>query len=112
MHTDGRKVDKTGCIRFDGKQYEVGMDLIGQAIELYFDPLWTDEIEIRHKSKEPFKVKVFEIGENCGVKKQLPPVTIKANSSRMLDGLNKANISNRTKKATAVNYRSIGGADK
>jgi len=109
LHTEKRRVDKTGCISFDGKRYEVGVELIARTVEVYFEPLWTEEIEIRFQEREPFRVKKLEIGEHCGVKKKLPGGTIAAKSSRMLDGLNRQNITNRTKKAAAVSYRSMGG---
>ncbi len=111
LHTQERRVDKTGCISFDGSKYEVGMDLIGRKVEIYYDPLWTDEIEIHHKDKKPYKVKRLEIGENCGVQVKLHEylTEVQAESSRMLDGLNKANITHRTRKAIAVSYRNLGG---
>jgi len=113
LHTCSRKVDKTGCIKFDGKLYEVGVALIAQNVEVCYDPLWTAEIEIRAKDRKPFKVKVLEIGENCGVKPQLPEnlTGVKPKTSRMLDGLNKANITHRTRKNIAVNYKDFGGDD-
>lgn len=112
LHTEERQVDKTGCINFCGNKYEVGMDLIGRKVDVYYDPVWTDEIEIHHKDKKPFKVKRLEIGENCGYKQKLPErmQLEKAKSSRLLDGLNKANITNRTRKKVAVRYGSKGGA--
>jgi len=99
LHTKDRQVDKTGCISFDGSKYEVGMDLIGRKVEIYYDPLWTDEIGIHHKDKNPYKVKRLEIGENCVVKTKLPDYLTETipKSSRMLDGLNKANITHRSK---------------
>ena len=113
LHTTERKVDKTGCISFKSNHYEVGMDLIGRKVDVYYDPLWTDEIEIRHKDKQPFKVKILQIGENCGVKAQMPTslTGIDAKTSRMLDGLNQSNITHRTRKSIAVNYRNMGGAE-
>ena len=111
LHTQERRVDKTGCISFEGYKYEVGMDLIGRKVEIYYDPLWTDEIEIHHKDKNPYKVKRLEIGENCGMQVKLHEylTEVQAESSRMLDRLNKANITHRTRKAIAVSYRNLGG---
>jgi len=111
LHSCNRKVDKTGCIKFDGKVYEVGVALIAQNVEVFYDPLWTDEIEIRAKDRKPFKSKVLEIGENCGVRSEFPEnlTGVEPETSRMLDGLNKANITHRTRKNIAVNYKDLGG---
>lgn len=111
LHTETRKVDKTGCISFSGKKYDVGMQLIGRNVEVYFDPTWTDIVEIRHPDFKPFKAKAQMIGANCGVKSELPrklePVT--ANGSRLLKALNQDNITNRTNKETAISFRDLGG---
>ena len=111
LHTEERRTDKTGCISFDGKKYEVGMDLIGRTVEVYYDPQWTDEIEIHHKDKPPYRVKQLTIGEHCGVKTDMPEYLTEVTpaGSRMLDVLNKANITHRTRKSIAVSYRSLGG---
>ena len=111
LHTQERRTDKTGCISFDGKKYEVGMDLIGRTVEVYYDPQWTDEIEIHHKDKSPYRVKQLTIGEHCGVKTDMPEYLTEVTpaGSRMLDVLNKANITHCTRKSIAVSYRSLGG---
>ncbi len=111
LHTEERLVDKIGCISFNGKKYEVGLKLIGRKVEVHFDPSWSDEVEIHHKDFEPFKVKEFVIGEHCGSKAVLPEsmTLLKPESSRMLEGLNKANITNRTQKDVAVIFRKHRG---
>jgi putative transposase len=104
LHTEERTVDKTGCISFEGKRYEVGLQLIGRKVEVRYDPSWTDEVEIYHPDFVPFMAKEQVIGERCGTRAELPErmSTLKPKSSRLLDGLNKANISGRTRKEVAV----------
>lgn len=63
-------VDKTGCISFNGKTYEVGMKLIGRKVEVFYDATWQDEVEIHHKDFAPFKAQRLEIGENCRISKE------------------------------------------
>jgi len=107
LHTEERKVDKTGCISFEGKKFEVGLQLLGRKVSVHYDPSWADEVEIHHPDFEPFLAKEQVIGEHCGARVELPErmTTIKPASSRLLDGLNKANISGRTKKEVAVVFR-------
>ena len=106
LHLEERKVDKTGCINFANQKYEVGMDLIGRKVNIRYDPQWLEEIEIHHHDKPLFKVRQLSIGENCGYHTELPESMQprEATSSRLLDGLNKANITNRTKRKVAVLY--------
>jgi hypothetical protein len=53
---------------------------------------------------------VLAIGEHCGVRRELPedlqPLT--TDHSRMLAGLNQANITNRTRTAVATTFRRQG----
>ena len=109
LHTATRDVDKTGCISFSGKKYEVGTRFIGRKVEVYYDPSWTDEVQIHHKDFEPLMAKRLEIGEHCGVHAGIPEENslIKTDRSRLLDGLNKANITGRTKQEVAVVFRKI-----
>ena len=80
---------------------------MGRKIEVYYDPSWTGEVEIHHKDFEPFKVKEIVIGANCGLRAELPEglQTLNTASSRLLDGLNKANITNRTQSVIATSFR-------
>ena len=107
LHSEERKVDKTGCISFEGKSYEVGLQLLGRKVSVHYDPSWADVVEIHHPDFEPFLAKEQVIGEHCGTRSKLPErmTPLKPESSRLLDGLNKANISGRTKKEVAVVFR-------
>lgn len=113
LHTETRKVDKTGCISFKGKSYDVGAKLIGRQIEVHYDPTWIDEVEIHHKDFDVFKAKVMEIGANCGTRRSLPDdlAPLETQGSRLLEGLNKANITGRTNSHRAVSYKSLGGQE-
>ena len=109
LHTAEREVDKTGCISFDGKKYEAGLPLMGRKVDVCYDPSWTGEVEIHHKDFVPFKVKELEIGTDCGLRAELPEglQTLNTDSSRLLDGLNKANITNRTNSVIATSFRKV-----
>ena len=111
LHSHERQVDKTGCISFEGQTYEVGVRLIGRKVEVYHDPTWVNEVEIRHKDLEPFKAKVQVIGANCGVESELPGQMslLEPEESRLLKALNKSNITHRTNKETAISFKDLGG---
>jgi len=114
LHTKERLVDKTGCIAFDGQKYEVGVNFIGRKVDIYYDPTWRDEVEVHYENCPPFIAKRQVVGENCGVRKNLPEDlhTLGASSSRLLDALNKDNITGRTNRESAVRYSDyMGGVD-
>lgn len=107
LHTIEREVDKTGCLSFQGKRYEAGMQYAGQKVEVLYDPAWTEEIEIHRQGQAPSRAKVLTIGENCGIRKELPGQMqlLAADGSRLLQGLNQQNITNRTRTAVATTFR-------
>ncbi|PFP15352.1 integrase [Bacillus sp. AFS073361] len=43
---DERKVDKTGCISFQGNKYEVDSQLVGESITIRFDPNDLEKLEV------------------------------------------------------------------
>jgi len=107
LHTEERTVDKTGGISFEGKRYEVGLQLIGRKVEVHYDPSWSGEVEIHHHDFTPFMAVEQVIGEHCGTRASLPEYMtgLKPERSRLLEGLNKANISGHTRKEVAVVFR-------
>jgi transposase InsO family protein len=100
FHRENRRVNKVGCISFDGKHYEVGLEYIGRTVEVAYDITWTDEIEIHCDGHLPFVAKRLQISENCGVKPELPTQmkTKAPETSRLLDALE----ANRTPKEPGI----------
>ena len=115
LHTESRKVDKTGCVSFSGCLYEVGLAYIGMEVEIRFDPSWTDELEIIHEQAQPFVAKKLVIGTNCGVIRELPEHMRKTppQTSRMLDALKKERESKHRPSEIATSFKSFweGGSE-
>jgi transposase InsO family protein len=109
LHTEERKVDKTGCVSFDGSHYEVGLAYIGREVIIRFDPSWTDELEILHEQAEPFIAKKLVIGTNCGVIRELPEHmrTTPPDTSRMLDALKKQHQSQHRPSEIATSFKTF-----
>jgi hypothetical protein len=76
-------------------------------VEVHYNPSWSDEVEIHHPDFAPFMAAEQVIGEHCGIRAALPEhmTVLKPERSRLLEGLNKANISGRTRKDVAVVFR-------
>ena len=115
LHTETRKVDKTGCVSFEGDLYEVGIAYIGRRVEIRFDPSWTEEIEVVNEQGKPFVAKKLVIGENCGTIRELPEHMQSAppESSRMLDALKKEHQAKHRPTEIATSFKAFweGGAD-
>jgi len=113
LHSDTRKVDKTGCVSFEGSLYEVGIAYIGRRIEIRFDPSWQDGIEACPEGVGPFMAKRLIIGENCGSRRGLPgkmkgkePTT-----SRLLDALEKKHKEDKRTNEIATAFKGFWEGD-
>ena len=111
-----RIVDNSGCISFKGNKYEVGLPLAAQKVEVIYDPLYLDEIEIRYGIMKPFKAGKLEIGSwvNHPKEPQKPETEIEADHSRFLKALEAMQAEVRQRQAAAISfgsYRKEGGKD-
>jgi hypothetical protein len=109
LHSVARKVDKAGCVSFQGCLYEVGVAYIGRKVELRYDPSWTDEVEVIHEQAGPFIAKKLAIGENCGTERSLPEHMRAAppQTSRMLDALRAEHERNRQPPEVATSFKTF-----
>jgi transposase InsO family protein len=109
LHTETRKVDKTGCVSFRGSLYEVGLAYIGRKIEIRFEPSWSEEIEVLDEHSKPFIAKKLVIGTNCGTTQEVPEHmrTTPPQTSRMLNGLKKEHQSKHQPTETANTFKGL-----
>lgn len=109
LHAESRKVDKTGCISFQGKKYEVGIPYIGSEVNVIYDPLDTRELTIEYENHPAFRVKPLEIGERAGKRPTLPqhltPLT--PEHSRLLNASKSQQKDRLEKSRQVVSYRSF-----
>lgn len=114
MHRESRQIDKAGCFSFDGKLYEASTALAGAEVEIIYDPLNTEEIEVRYQGITPIKAKRVRIGSFADKK---PPVPIGMTdqipeTSRLLDALEKKYKEDHKLLADAISFAEYGkGAD-
>lgn len=115
LHHETRKVDKSGCISFQGRKYEVSVTLIGAKVEIAFDPMATETITVHYKDIKPFDVKPLVIGEFCtGSKLQLPEhmMPVEPESSRFLNAIAKSADEKKAVRSQTIgvtNFRSMQG---
>lgn len=109
LHCEERKVDKVGCISFEGKKYEVGLTFIGCTVNVVFDPADISELTIEYQGHTPFKSKQLVIGERAGQRPKLPEHlnTVPVESSRLLTAATKRNQQRQVQQVPAISYRSV-----
>lgn len=71
LHCKDRKVDKAGCISFEGRKYKVGLHFIGSKVEVVYDPVDTRILTIEYEGHEIAKAKPLVIGESSGKRPRL-----------------------------------------
>jgi transposase InsO family protein len=109
LHCEQRKVDKSGCISFEGKKYEVGISFIGCTVDVVYDPADTNELTIEYEGHSPWKAKQLVIGERAGKRPKLPEHLTQAgtNSSRLLKAAARKNEQRREQQAPAISFRKV-----
>ena len=104
LHHEERNVDKTGCFKLRGKNYEAGMEYIGKKVEIRYDPHFLDEVEVLYPGFEVKRVSKLQIGESCGTEHPPMEPQAKSNRSRLLDGLKKRADQNHSDVQPAINF--------
>lgn len=110
LHTEKRHADNTGCVSFHGKAFEAGMKFANHDVEIVYDPAYLDEIEVRMKGVDSVIARPQVIAPFCDYEQN--PVSegdqeeqTTPKGSRMLNALNKANITHRTNAGIATSFR-------
>jgi putative transposase len=113
LHCETRKVDKSGCISFMDKKYEVGLSFIGRQVDVVYDPSDLEELTIEYEGYSPWKAKRLVIGERAGKRPEMPPhlQSQGANSSRLLKAAEQKNQERQIEQAPAVTFRAVWKED-
>ncbi len=113
LHCETRKVDKSGCINFMSKKYEVGLSFIGCTVDVVYDPADITELRIEYKGHTPWKARELVIGRHVGKRPGLPEhLELKpADSSRLLSAATSKNKERQCRQNSAISFRSLGKED-
>lgn len=114
LHCETRKVDKSGCISFMDRKYEIGLPFIGCTVDVVFDPADISELTIEYEGHTPWRVRELVIGERAGKRPPLPEYLgpLPADSSRLLAGAEEQNRDRKAQQAPAVAYRRVSKEDR
>lgn len=109
-HRETRQIDKAGCFSFEGHMYEASTALAGAEVEIIYDPLHTDEIEVRYQGIAPITAKRVRIGSFADKK---PPIPLGMTdqipeTSRLLDALEKKYKEDHKLLADAISFAEYG----
>ena len=88
LHCETRKVNKSGCISFMGKEYDVGLLYAGQQVDVVYDPQNIAKVRIEAKGHEPFYAEPAKVGTHAAKKPKRAEIDrIPVDTSRLLDAV-------------------------
>ncbi|WP_058300473.1 DDE-type integrase/transposase/recombinase [Gorillibacterium timonense] len=113
LHCETRKVDKSGCISFMDRKYEVGLPFIGCTVDVVFDPADITELIMEYEGHAPRRVRELVIGERAGKRPPLPEHLgpLPADASRLLTAAEERSRDRKAQQAPAVAYRRVNKED-
>ena len=116
MRFERRKVDKSGCINFRAKKYEVGVTFAGKSVNVLYDPADIETITVEDPvSRASVQSRELKIGEHTGPRPKLPKGMTQGlpGTSRLLDEKEKRYMEHQETVRRAISFKDInaeGGA--
>jgi len=106
LHAETRKVDKSGCISFMDRKYEVGLSFIGHKVDVIYDPADISELTIEYEGHTPWQACPLVIGDRAAKRPKLPAHLGQqpTDSSRLLTAAEQKHHERREQQAPAVSY--------
>jgi transposase InsO family protein len=110
LRLEQRKVDKSGCISFKGRKYEVGVFYIGRTVDIVYDPADITTLTVEDNNLGTFfRIHELNIGTHTGLRPKLPEymTPVKPDTSRLLD-VKKKNYQSRNENVRrAISFKDI-----
>lgn len=112
MRVERRKVDKSGCISFSGKKYEVDALLAGRVVDVAYDPNDIQTLTAEYDGKS-WQVKELQIGLHTGPRPKLPKSMLPAlpQTSRLLDEKEKRYAAQQEVVRRAIRFKGLEGGE-
>ena len=111
LSCEKRKVDKSGCISFEGMKYkvEMGLYMIGRRVDVIFDAADISKLTIECEGLSPCFATPLKIQSHSAAKPTLPERLTKkeAESSRLLDAAATINRERKRIHKTALSFKGI-----
>jgi hypothetical protein len=106
LYCESRKVDKSGCISFKGKSYDLTVRFAGRTVDVVYDPSNTDILTIETNDCAPFQVTERKIGEHTATRPKMPKAEVTTENSRLLDAAEKAYKAKTIERQRSISYSS------
>jgi transposase InsO family protein len=108
LHEEERRVDKAGCFKLEGRQYDAGPEWARKKISVRFDPFHLEEVQLWDGGERKKIVKVAVIGEYNQTQRVSCETVEAAAGSRVLASYEKASRARFKKKLGAFRLGAEG----
>jgi len=112
LHCEARKVDKSGCISFQGQRYDLSVKYAGKTVDVVYDPANTEMLTIECSGELPFEVHKAVVGPHVAQRpKRIEFEPVEVDHSRLLSAAEKAHSKKEIQRKRAISYTSELGKD-
>ncbi len=101
------KVNKVGCISFQGTAYEVGVGWAGQSVTVVYDPGDVSTLTIEMPGVAPWTARPLVIGEYVGKAPKPKAKPAAPDHSRLLAAAQKRQAERRSRQTPVLAYREV-----
>lgn len=101
-----RKVDKTGCIKLNGLVFDVGPDFVGRKVDVRFDPLDLDAVEIWFNGQKAKLAQELKINADREWKSDTTETSVPT-ESRYLKALARKEQERRERQRKAISFHRL-----
>lgn len=110
IHETMVRIDKTGCLKLHGIEFEAGSAYCGKKVVVRFDPFELSEIELHVDGEFKSRLKPHKPSEFCGVTAKTEPVK-KVKHSRMFAVCEKNHYNRKESSTGAIAFRRMKGGN-
>ena len=108
---EDREIDKTGCFEFRGITYEASIVYAGMKVQIAYDPLNIQTVEVRHGMFDVIQAHPVKIGPYVRkTPEQITFADVNPETSRFLDALEKKYKEDHGMMANALSFGDYGKA--
>jgi len=110
LHHETHELDKSGCLSFGGRKYDVSVSLAGRTVQIAYDPMAPEAITVTCEGTAPITAHPLAIPEFCDRSPSVPASMQEKEpeTSRFLDALKKKARENRHQRMGAISFSDFG----
>lgn len=110
LHHETRELDKSGCLSFGGRKYDVSVSLAGRTVQIAYDPMAPETITVTCEGTAPITAYPLAIPEFCDRSPSVPASMQEKEpeTSRFLDALKQKARESRQQRMGAISFSDFG----